>query len=157
MISVEDPIEIEPLKLFVTGGAGTGKSHLIKTIDASLNKTLNYKSQNLDTLKVLKLAPTGVAASNIDGHTIHSSLGIPVNCHALQIPKLSNKRRSLLRLEKLKVIIIDEISMVSNKLLLHMHQRLLDIFGYANNYDKPFAGLTIFLPTTSCVTTTSFC
>ena len=71
MISVEDPIEIEPLKLFITGGAGTGKSHLIKTIDASLNKTLNYKSQNLDTLKVLKLAPTGVAASNIDGHTIY--------------------------------------------------------------------------------------
>ena len=157
--SVEDPIEIEPLKLFVTGGAGTGKSHLFKTIYASLNKTLNYKSQNLDTLKVLRLAPTGVSASNIDGHTIHSSLGIPVNCHALQIPKLFNKRRSLLRLkyENLKVIIIDEISMVSNKLLLHMHQRLLDIFGYANSYDKPFAGLTIFLPTTSCVTTTSFC
>ena len=145
--SVEHAIELMPLQLFITGGAGTGKSHLIKTIDASLNKTLNYKSQNLDTPKVLKMAPTGVAASNIDGSTIHSSLGIPVNCQAMQIPKLSNKRRSELRLkyEDLKVIIIDEISMVSNKLLLHMHQRLLDIFGYANNCDKPFAGLTIIV------------
>ena len=145
--SAENAVEIEPLHLFITGGAGTGKSHLIKTIDASLKKTLNYKSQNLDTLKVLKLAPTGVAASNIDGSTIHSSLGIPVSCQGMQIPKLSNKRRSLLRIkyEDLKVIIIDEISMVSNKLFLHMHQRLLDIFGYANNCDKPFAGLTIIV------------
>ena len=145
--SSENAADIEPLQLFITGGAGTGKSHLIKTLDASLKKTLNYKSQRVNSLKVLKLAPTGVAASNIDGNTIHSSLGIPVNCQAMQIPKLSNKRRSEMRLkyEDLKVIIIDEISMVSNKLLLHIHQRLLDIFGYANNCDKPFAGLTIIV------------
>ena len=145
--SVDEAVGIEPLQLFITGGAGTGKSHLIKTIDASLNKTLNYKSENLGTIKVLKLAPTGVAASNIDGNTIHSSLGIPVNCQTMQIPKLSNKKRSELRLkyEDLKVIIIDEISMVSNKLFLHVHQRLLDIFGYTNNFDKPFAGLTILV------------
>ena len=138
---------LEPLQLFITGGAGTGKSHLIKTLDASLIKTLNYKSQRVNSLKVLKLAPTGVAASNIDGNTIHSSLGIPVSCQAMQIPKLSNKRRSEMRLkyEDLKVIIIDEISMVSNKLLLHIHQRLLDIFGYANNSDKPLAGSTMIV------------
>ena len=117
--SIKDSPEIPPLQIFITGGAGTGKSHLIKTIDASLNKTLNYKSQSLDKIKVLKLAPTGVAASNIGGNTIHTSLGIPLNCHSMQVPKLSNKRRSDLRLkyEELRVIIIDEISMVSNKLL----------------------------------------
>ena len=144
---MEGESNIEPLQLFITGGAGTGKSHLIKTIDASLNKTLNYKSQSLDKIKVLKLAPTGVAASNIGGNTIHSSLGILLNIGSMQVPKLSNKRRSDLRLqyENLKVIIIDEISMVSNNLFLHTHQRLLDIFGYTNNCDKPYAGLTIIV------------
>ena len=75
---------------------------------------------------------------------MHSALGIPVDCRGLQVPKLSNKRKSTLRLklEELKVIIIDEISMVSNKLLLYIHQRLLDIFGYSNNCNKPFAGIT---------------
>ena len=70
--SSENAANIEPLQLFITGGAGTGKSHLIKTLDASLIKTLNYKSQRVNSLKVLELAPTGVAASNIDGNTIHS-------------------------------------------------------------------------------------
>ena len=51
--------------------------------------------------------------------------------------------RSMLRhkLSELCVIVIDEISMVSNKLLLHIHQRLVEIFGFA--YDLPFAGISI--------------
>jgi len=40
---------------------------------------------------------------------------------------------------------IDEISMVSNKMLLHIHQRLLDIFGYSGNYMQPFAGITMIV------------
>ena len=43
--------------------------------------------------------------------------------------------------KNLKVIIIDEISMVSNKLLLYIHQRLTEIFGTTNN--APFAGISI--------------
>jgi len=39
------------------------------------------------------------------------------------------------------MIIIDEISMVSNKLLLYIHQRLVDIFGYIENSSIPFAGM----------------
>lgn len=142
--SAEHPIEIERLQLFVTGGAGTGKSHLIKTIDAALNKIFNYKSQSPESIKVLKMGPTGVSSANINANTIHPSLGIALNCHKMQVPKLSHKKRGILReqLQHVKAIIIDEISMVSNKMLSHIHQRLLDIFGYSNNYDKPFAGLS---------------
>ncbi len=63
--------EIPPLQLFITGGAGTGKSHLIKTIHAALTKTFSYGSPNVDKSSVLLLAPTGVAAININENTIY--------------------------------------------------------------------------------------
>ena len=68
------------------------------------------------------MAPTGVAAINIDGTTIHTGLGIP--CKNF-IP-LSDKQRTALwlKLEDVSVIFIDEISMVGSKLLLKIHQRL---------------------------------
>ena len=139
------PGEIQPLHLFLTGGAGSGKSHLIKTIYASLSKTLNFGVCKLDKPKVLLLAPTGVAAINISGTTIHSGLSIPPEARGKSVPKLSDEKRSLLRskFSELKVIIIDEISMVSSMLLLYIHQRLIGIFGCSP--DKLFAAITIIL------------
>eukprot|EP00111_Clytia_hemisphaerica_P014066 TCONS_00041399-protein len=87
------------------------------------------------------LAPTGVAAINIDGTTIHTGLGIP--CKNF-IP-LSDKQRTNLRLklQEVSVIFIDEISMVSPKLLLQIHQRLCEIFGVSDRI--PFANKTIIV------------
>jgi PIF1 helicase. len=51
---------------------------LIKTLYASVSKTLNFRTLSVEKPKVLLLAPTGVAAVNISGTTIHSGLGIPV-------------------------------------------------------------------------------
>jgi len=89
------------------------------------------------------LAPTGVAAVNVDGSTIHSSLGILPGCTSKSVSKLSDKKRGSLRhrFSELKVIIIDEISMVSNKLLLFIHQRLCEIFGCTT--DNLFAGISV--------------
>ena len=77
------------------------------------------------------IAPTGVAAVNIHGSTVHSELGVPVGRYGRCLPKLSDKMRSSLRnrLSELFVIVIDEISMVSNLLLLYINQRLIEIFG----------------------------
>ena len=97
----------------------------------------------LDKPKVILVAPTGVAAVNIDGRTIHAALGLPVEHLWKKLPRLSDKRRTALRnkLSELRVLIIDEISMVSNLLLLYIHMRLVEIFGCSD--DVPFAGLTI--------------
>ena len=69
--------------------------------------------------KVLFLAPTGVSAVNIDGTTIHSALYISVGYFRRNFPGLSDKMKSSLRnkYSELKVLVIDEISMVSNDLL----------------------------------------
>ena len=49
---------------------------MIKTIYMSLSKVLMYKGGELDKPRILLLAPTGVAAININATTIHSGLGI---------------------------------------------------------------------------------
>ena len=142
-LSSESKAIIQPLHIFITGGAGTGKSHLIKAIYHSLTKTLSYRAMSLEKPKVLLVAPTGVAAVNIDGTTIHTALGLPVGHFGKDIPRLNDRKRTALRnkLCELRVLIIDEISMVSNLQLHYIHLRLIEIFGCSDNV--PFAGLTI--------------
>ena len=117
-------------------GAGTGISRLIKTLYSAISKTLSYGSSFIDKPKVLLQAPTGVAAVAINGSTIHSALSIPTECKVLTVPKLPDKKGCSLRVElsELKAIIIDEISMVSNKIFLFIHQRLIEIFGCVSDF-----------------------
>ena len=77
------------------------------------------------------------------GTTIHTALNIPINQFGKKLSPLSDKKRSSLRckLSDLKVIIIDEMSMVSNDLLFHVHLHLTEIFGSVN--DQPFAGASV--------------
>ena len=92
---------------------------------------------------MLLLTPAGVAAINIGGTTIHTGLNIPVWCFEKHLPPLSDKMRSMLRnrLSEVKVLIIDEVSMVSNELLLHIDLRLTEIFASKGKF--PFAGITV--------------
>ena len=142
--SHEHAVKPDPFHIFLTGTVGCGKSHLLTTIKFYLQKSLTYGSKHIGKEKLLMLALTDLAAVNVDGSTIHSTLGISVDYSSAKcVSKLSEKRRCFLRekLSELKVIIIDEISMVSNKLLLYIHQRLTEIFGTTNN--APFAGISI--------------
>ena len=109
--SAKVPTNIDPLHIFITGKGGCGKSNLLKTIFFSLTKTLSYHTAE-SKQKVLLLAPTGVAAININGTTINSALKIPVGRFEKNVPQLSDKLRSSLRnkLSELQVIIIDEVS-----------------------------------------------
>ena len=136
--------EVALLRLFVTGGAGVGKSYLMKTIFEALTKILNFHAGSPDKIKVLKIAPTGVAAINIDGTAINTALGIPLH-QSLNINKLSDNLRSTLRnnYSNLAAIIVDEISMVSNARLYQIHCRLCEIFNVP--LDVAFANLTILV------------
>ena len=131
--------KINPLNIFLTGQGGCGKSHLVKTIFYALSKLLLRKGTNPDKQRVMLLAPTGVAAVNINGTTIHSGLGI----YGKLYTPLSDQMRASLRnkLEEVAIVIIDEISMVSDKLFKDVHLRLCEIAGISPQI--PFAGKTV--------------
>lgn len=65
--------KVEPIYLFITGGGGAGKSHLIKTIYHTVIKTFRYGGMNPENPTVLLSVPTGVAAFNINGTTINTA------------------------------------------------------------------------------------
>ena len=134
--------EIEPLYLFLTGGGGTGKSHFIRAIYHTALKTFRHGPSNPEMPTLLMMAPTGVAAVNIDATTINTGLAIPKDVGD-NLRALSDQKRTQLRisLAELKVIIIDEISMVSNTMLLNIHKRLKEIFATPNS--RLFAGISI--------------
>ena len=121
---------VDPLRLFITGGAGVGKSHLAKTISSYLLKTFSFHSGSPDKPKILLLAPTGVAAINIDGTTINNGLSINPNTPDFLVKK-PDLVKSKLRCDysEVEFVILDEILMVSNITMLHIHKRLCKIFG----------------------------
>ena len=90
---------------------------------------------------IIRIAPTGNAAFNIHGTTIHQSLSLPKS----GIPPLNNQAKSQLqkRWENCKYIVLDEKSMVGRKLLSRMDARLRDAFPEKQN--EMFGGCSILL------------
>jgi len=116
---------------FMTGPAGTGKSYMTHQIIQLL------KSKNINHLLI---APTGVAAQNIGGKTIHSALKIKQcgpNYQTLSISDETTKTS----LRKIRAIIIDEVSMVSSDLLSF----LSNIFASIHTNMKIFGGIPTLL------------
>ncbi|MEI9898853.1 MAG: AAA family ATPase [Hyphomicrobium sp.] len=95
--------------LFVTGRAGTGKSTLLRTLRDHI------------TDEAIVLAPTGLAAVNVGGQTIHSFFGFPPRLIGRDDIKRSRNGRLM---RKLKLIIIDEVSMVRSDLMWAIDQSL---------------------------------
>jgi ATP-dependent DNA helicase PIF1 len=123
-------MESNTKNVFITGKAGTGKSTL-----------LTYFRKNTQK-KVAVLAPTGTAAVNIKGQTIHSFFGFKpdVTLESIKTRRkdLGNKKEDIYR--TLDAIIIDEISMVRAD-LLDCIDKFLRLNG--KKIDKPFGGLQI--------------
>ena len=120
--------------VFLTGSAGTGKTHI-------LNEFVLY----LKSRKVIPtiVAPTGIAASHLNGQTIHSyfSLGIRDSIDEYFISNLIEKKYLQTRFKKLKVLIIDEISMVSPNIFTSI-DKILRAF---KQNDNPFGGIQVIL------------
>ena len=91
---------------------------------------------------VLLMASTGVAAINIDGTRINTALAIPKETGD-NLPAMSDQKKTQMRmsLADLKVIIIDEIPVVANTTLLHIHQTLKEVFSTSNVH--LFAGISV--------------
>ena len=102
-----------------------GKSHLIKTVRHLLHTDCP------DDTVVLVTAPTGTAAHNINGDTIHHALSLPVQKGTFfEYKPLSHEKKQKLAncLCHIKYLIIDEVSMIGYSTFQYVHQRLSDIF-----------------------------
>lgn len=111
--------------LLITGKAGTGKSTLLTYFWAHTKKNL------------VVLAPTGVAALNIQGQTIHSFFKFRANVTLQSIRRIKESKQTENIYKKLDVIVIDEISMVRAD-LLDCVDRFLRLNG--KNPILPFGG-----------------
>jgi ATP-dependent DNA helicase PIF1 len=120
--AVYDLVENTRQHVFVTGRAGTGKSTL-----------LNHLSWNTEKQLVIS-APTGVAALNVGGQTIHSLFRLPIGVIADHEIEQSAELRKLLN--TIDTLVIDEVSMVNADLmdaidrsLRQARQRTNEAFG----------------------------
>ena len=130
---VKSQQEVQPFHLFLSGGGGVGKSHTLTTLYHGIIHTLMEAGQDPSEVCALVTAPTGTAAFNIGGMTIHSALSLPVKERRMHnqheyLPLSNEKKNSLkCKLQHLKVLIIDEISMIGSQNLINIHKRLQEI------------------------------
>ncbi len=133
----------EPIYSFLSGGGGVGKSHLTKALYQAALKYFNSQAGvDFSKINLLLLAPTGKAAFNIKGNTIHSVLAIPASQSLRNYKPLDSSRLNTLRcqLGSVKLIFLDEISMVGNAMFnTQINNRLKDLKGCS----LPFDGVSI--------------
>lgn len=121
-------IETTSDNLFVAGRAGTGKSTL-----------LNHLSHNTSK-QIVICAPTGVAALNVGGQTIHSLFRLPIGVIADHELEQNPQLRKLLN--TIETLVIDEVSMVNADLLDAIDRSLRQARQRKN---EPFGGVQVVL------------
>jgi len=126
--AVFDAIETTNEHLFITGRAGTGKSTL-----------LNHLAENTSK-QIVICAPTGVAALNVGGQTIHSLFRLPIGVIADNDIEQSAELRKLLT--TIDTIVIDEVSMVNADLMDAIDRSLRQA---RNRRNEPFGGAQVVL------------
>jgi Cdc6-like AAA superfamily ATPase len=131
----------EPLLIQVDGRGGTGKSHVINLLSTRLDQ-LSLARGHLPV--VVRCAPPGVAANNINGCTLHSLLRLPVN-KSQEIEPLFNSSLTNLqnKLRQFQYLILDEKSMIGLRQLAFVDQRLRQAFP--QNAHLYFGGMSVLL------------
>ena len=120
--------------VFLTGSAGTGKTYV-------LNQYIRYLRSR--RIPVSVTASTGIAATHLEGTTIHawSGIGIRDQLSPRQLRDLKSKKYLQKHMEKTRVLVIDEISM--------LHGRQLDLVNRVirsfKESEEPFGGIQLVL------------
>lgn len=118
--------------VFITGEGGTGKSKLIKHI---------VKYQKKHKIKHGVTASTGAAATLIDGTTIHSFLNIGLATKSVSELSYKINATTKSKIRNIKLLIIDEISMIDNKLF----SKISKLLSIVRNDKTPFGGIQVVL------------
>ena len=120
----------QPLFMIIIGAAGTGKSYLIDAIRGFLG------------IKCAVTAPTGKAAFNVKGKTIHSLLKLPIHQRGSHNLTGANLLRLQTALDPIKYIIIDEFSLLGQTTFAWINSRCKQASGLMH---VPFGGKSIIL------------
>ena len=121
--------------VFITGSAGTGKTYLLNLFIQYLKERQVYPTI---------VAPTGIAASHLKGQTIHSFFALGIRDTVVDngyVEFLLEKSYLKSRFSKLKILIIDEVSMVSPEIFASM-DKILRAF---KNSPEPFGGVQVVI------------
>ncbi|CBZ23722.1 putative DNA repair and recombination protein,mitochondrial precursor [Leishmania mexicana MHOM/GT/2001/U1103] len=125
----------EHRSVFITGGAGTGKSHLLRTIVRALPASCTFVT-----------ATTGIAALNLSGSTLHSFVGCGIPSRSSKGDSLLSivlsKQRCVRNWRTCRVLVIDEVSM--------LEPSFFDLVDYIarhvrNRPHEPFGGIQLIL------------
>lgn len=122
--------------LFYTGSAGTGKSVLLRSIIKALR-------QKYEKGKVAVTASTGLAACNIGGITLHSFAGVGLGDGPVDVlmKRLKRNKKAFNRWCQIKVLIIDEVSMIDGNFLNKLDQ----IAKATRKNKRPFGGIQLIV------------
>lgn len=129
----------EPLQIFLTGPAGSGKTFVLRALMETLNR-FSQQHNSRDNAYVA-CASTGKAASAINGTTLHHAYHLTMS---RQTTRMTFETLQLYRNEMQHVMahIIDEISMVGAHHLESVHVRLQDVYM---NWEKAFGAIWLYL------------
>ena len=133
--AAEVPLE-KKSNAFITGAAGTGKSYVLKYLIQEMhNRGIRYGIA----------APTGVAAVNVGGSTLHSFFGIGLGTGSIPtlIKKVKKNKEAVRRIDETDVLCIDEVSMLSSILLEKIDAVAREIRSNGARADVPFGGMQI--------------
>jgi hypothetical protein len=106
-------------RMFITGGAGSGKTYLLKMLAQQIIRMGK---------KIVLASPTGCSAKLINGQTIHSCLLLPTDRNETP-KKLSGNIFETMKIQwqQIEFLIIDEISMLSHQQLININLRLKEL------------------------------
>ena len=124
-----------PLQIFLTGPAGTGKTYTMKLIMETYNRFT--QAHNVQTNSYIAAASTGKAAMSIGGTTVHSVFAISQSQRndGLSFESLQAYRCAF---TNVRVVLIDEVSMIGAGILHTIHERLRTILM---EFEQPFGGM----------------
>ena len=126
--------------MIIHGGAGSGKSTLIHAISQQVNSILRREGDDPDCPYVVLSAYTGTAAANIEGQTLHTLFSFNFGAGYMSLSdKMRDEKRILYK--NLKMLIIDEISLVDADMFYKIDMRLREL----TQIDLPFGNVAIFV------------